>query len=107
MTTQTNGGYVVVQRSTLPALAGQTIAVRVSGDLVEPTNNGLYYMYSDHPSASSGQALGSVSAIQKDGSTEVEQARYLPFWRLAHGAGQPADEPRLYRPCTQQPGRRG
>ncbi|MCZ7672017.1 MAG: hypothetical protein M5U34_35275 [Chloroflexi bacterium] len=65
VTTQTNGGYVVVQRSTY-ALAGQTIAVRVSGDLVEPTNNGLYYMYSDH--------LGSVSAIQKDGSTEVEQA---------------------------------
>ncbi|MCZ7672036.1 MAG: hypothetical protein M5U34_35370 [Chloroflexi bacterium] len=59
VTTQTNGGYVVVQRSTY-ALAGQTIAVRVSGDLVEPTNNGLYYMYSDHPSASSGQALGSV-----------------------------------------------
>lgn len=71
--TQQEGNQVVIQRSTY-ALAGQTIAVRVNGD-PDNTKNGLFYMYSDH--------LGSTSAIQKDGSTEVEQSRYLPFggWR--------------------------
>ena len=76
MMSMTNGslaGTLVTQRSTY-AIAGQTIAVRVNGD-PDNTKNGLFYMYSDH--------LGSTSAIQKDGSTEVEQSRYLPFggWR--------------------------
>jgi RHS repeat-associated protein len=74
---QQGSNQYLIQRSTY-ALVGQTIAVRVSGDPIG-TNNGLYYMYSDH--------LGSASAIQKDGSTTVEQARYLPFggWRTQPG----------------------
>ncbi|MFO7680684.1 MAG: RHS repeat-associated core domain-containing protein [Chloroflexota bacterium] len=50
----------------------------VSGD-PDGTKNELFYQYSDH--------LGSTSAIQKDGSTAVEQARDLPFgeWRTEPG----------------------
>lgn len=41
----------------------------------EVQSSKLFFMYSDH--------LGSTSAIQKDGSTEVNQVRYYPFgdWR--------------------------
>jgi hypothetical protein len=66
-----------VSRRSTYTLAGQTIAVRVSGD-PNTTQNGLFYLYSDH--------LDSTRAIQHpDGM--VVQARYLPFggWRTEPG----------------------
>lgn len=58
-------------------LAGQAVAVRVSGD--PEGHDGLYYLYSDH--------LGSASAIQRsDGSTPIV-TRYLPFGGYREGSG--------------------
>ncbi|MCZ7672025.1 MAG: hypothetical protein M5U34_35315 [Chloroflexi bacterium] len=107
VTTQTNGGYVVVQRSTY-ALAGSR-RLRCGWWRLGRTHEQWSLLYVQRPSfgKSSGQALGGASAIQKDGSTEGGAGAIPAFWRLAHGAGQPADEPRLYRPHAQQPGRRG
>ncbi|MCA9933924.1 MAG: hypothetical protein KC415_08375, partial [Anaerolineales bacterium] len=51
-----SGGQIAIQRSTY-FLAGQAVAVRVTGDL-DIANDGLFYLYSDH--------LGSASAIQRD-----------------------------------------
>ena len=59
------------------SVAGQAVAVRVSGD-PNGSNNGLFYLYSDH--------LGSASAMQHpDGS--VTQTRYMPFGGYRAGSG--------------------
>ncbi len=50
-------------------LAGQPIAVRVSGDPAA-ANNGLHYLYADH--------LGGINAIQRQNGG-LEQMRYTPF----------------------------
>ena len=72
-------GEVVIQRVTY-SLAGQAIAVRVTGD-PDPTNNGLFYLHSDH--------LGSVSAMSDvNGNLVLDStARYTPFgdWRTEPG----------------------
>ncbi len=72
----------LIQRTTY-RLAGQTIAVKVSGS---PTNDGLYYVHSDH--------LGSASVLSNAGGAVVpgSEARYLPFgdWRT-----QPTSNPAL------------
>ncbi len=57
-----------IQRITY-RLAGQPIAVRVSGD-PNPANNGLHYLYADH--------LGGINAIQRQNGG-LEQMRYTPF----------------------------
>jgi hypothetical protein len=59
------------------AIAGQTVAVRTTGD-PDPANNGLHYLYADH--------LGSASAIQQANST-VQHTRYLPFGDYRAGSG--------------------
>ncbi|MCP4427086.1 MAG: LamG domain-containing protein, partial [Chloroflexi bacterium] len=68
-------------RKTTYSLAGQAIAVRVTGDL--DGNDGLYYMHSDH--------LGSASAMSDaDGALVPDSlARYTPFgdWRTEPTAG--------------------
>ncbi len=57
--------------SSAQALAGQAIAVRVTGD-PDPTNNGLFYLHSDH--------LGSTSAMSNSSGQLVgEVTRYYPF----------------------------
>ena len=62
-------GQTVIQRSTY-SLAGQAIAVRVASSPLA-TNNGLFYLYSDH--------LGSASALVDSGGQKVNETRYLPF----------------------------
>ncbi|MCL4264494.1 MAG: hypothetical protein KJ069_14820 [Anaerolineae bacterium] len=63
----------VIQRTTY-RLAGQAIAVKVSGS---PADDGLYYLHSDH--------LGSASVLSNasGGVVPGSEARYLPFgdWR--------------------------
>ncbi len=67
---------VVIQRVTY-AIAGQPIAMRVSGDPVA-ANKGLHTLYSDH--------LGSNSAMQApDGS--ITRTRYEPFGAYRGGSG--------------------
>jgi RHS repeat-associated protein len=57
--------------SSAQALAGQAIAVRVTGD-PDPANNGLFYLHSDH--------LGSTSAMSNSSGQLVgEVARYTPY----------------------------
>jgi hypothetical protein len=52
-------------------MAGQVVAVKVSGDPIA-TNNGLFYVYSDH--------LGSTTAlIDSSGDLIGSPTRYLPF----------------------------
>ncbi len=59
--------------------AGQTIATRVSGD-PNPANNGLFYIYSDHPSAQLRTSLGSTSAMSDAAGNPVGNVtRYYPF----------------------------
>jgi len=70
-------GQTVIQRSTY-SLAGQAIAVRVAGSPLA-TNNGLFYLYSDHASALLSTGLGSASAIVTSGGQKVNETRYLPF----------------------------
>ncbi|MCB9003547.1 MAG: RHS repeat-associated core domain-containing protein [Ardenticatenaceae bacterium] len=73
-----SGGQVAIQRSTY-FLAGQAVAVRVTGDL-DIANDGLFYLYSDH--------LGSASAIQRDGGvSDPIVTRYLPFGGYRTGIG--------------------
>ncbi|MCB8922752.1 MAG: hypothetical protein H6662_14285 [Ardenticatenaceae bacterium] len=73
-----SGGQYVIQRSTY-SLAGQAVAVRVTGDL-DIANDGLFYLYSDH--------LGSASAIQRDGGVSAPiVTRYLPFGGYRTGSG--------------------
>lgn len=71
----------IIQRVTY-AIAGQTVAVRVTGD-PEVANNGLFYLYSDH--------LGSISAMTYENGNLVpgSTARYTPFgdWRTEPTAG--------------------
>jgi RHS repeat-associated protein len=66
--------------SSAQALAGQAVAVRVTGD-PDPTNNGLFYLHSDH--------LGSTSAMSDVNGNLVPDstARYTPFgdWRTEPG----------------------
>lgn len=63
-------GATQIKRSTY-ALAGQTIAINVSGDPTS-TNNGLFYVYSDH--------LGSTTALTNSSGDPIgEPTRYLPF----------------------------
>jgi len=63
------------------------VAVRVTGD-PDPANNGLFYLYSDHHSASSGQALGSASAMtDAAGNLVGNVTRYLPFGGYRMGSG--------------------
>jgi RHS repeat-associated protein len=64
-------GYDVIQRSRY-SLAGQTIAIRVSGDPVSG-NNGLFYYLTDH--------LGSTSALMtsSNGIRSGSMTRYHPF----------------------------
>ena len=72
----TGSGSYTIQRTTY-SVAGQAVAVRVSGDPAA-VNNGLSYLYSDH--------LGSASAMQTtDGS--VTQTRYMPFGGYRTGSG--------------------
>ncbi|RMG69629.1 MAG: RHS repeat-associated core domain-containing protein, partial [Chloroflexi bacterium] len=66
----------MIQRVT-HAIAGQTVAVRVSGD-PDPANNGLHHLYTDH--------LGSVSAIRQANGA-VQATRYLPFGGYRAGSG--------------------
>ncbi|MBK8935060.1 MAG: hypothetical protein IPM76_22645 [Chloroflexi bacterium] len=68
---------MVIQRSTY-SLAGQAIAVRVAGSPLA-TNNGLFYLYSDHASALLSTSLGSASALVTGGGQKVNETRYLPF----------------------------
>jgi RHS repeat-associated protein len=59
-----------IQRSTY-AIAGQTIAIEVSGD-PEPGNNGVFYVYTDH--------LGSISVLSDlEGALVGDVVRYYPF----------------------------
>ncbi|MBP6471937.1 MAG: RHS repeat-associated core domain-containing protein [Chloroflexi bacterium] len=67
----------VIQRSTY-SLAGQAIALRVAGSPLA-TNNGLFYLYSDHASALLSTGLGSASALVTGGGQKVNETRYLPF----------------------------
>ena len=67
----------VITRSTY-MLAGQAVAVRVAGD-PDSTNNGRFYLYSDH--------LGSASAMQKDDDSAPIVTRYLPFGGYRGGSG--------------------
>ena len=68
----------VTQRSTY-SLAGQAVAVRVTSNPAAESD-GLFYLYSDHPSASSGQALGSTSAMtDAAGNLVGDVVRYYPF----------------------------
>jgi RHS repeat-associated protein len=65
-------GPAVIRRSTY-RLAGQLVAVRVSGDPVT-ANNGLFYYHTDH--------LGSTAALTKGSDGAVlgsSVARYYPF----------------------------
>ncbi|HFE65884.1 MAG TPA: DNRLRE domain-containing protein, partial [Chloroflexi bacterium] len=64
----TANGETVIQRVTY-SMAGQPIAVRVTGDPAA-ANNGLHYLYADH--------LGGINAIQRQNGT-LEQMRYTPF----------------------------
>ncbi len=70
-----------VQRSTY-TVAGQTIAIRITGDW-RTTRNGLYYLYADH--------LGSASLVADSNAAVVagSTARYTPFggWRTEPTAG--------------------
>ncbi|MBK7920672.1 MAG: hypothetical protein IPJ94_31365 [Chloroflexi bacterium] len=61
-----------IQRSTY-SLAGQAIAVRVAGSPLA-TNNGLFYLYSDH--------LGSASALVTGGGQKGERDPLPALWRL-------------------------
>ncbi|MCP4428794.1 MAG: hypothetical protein GY803_30280, partial [Chloroflexi bacterium] len=74
------GDEIVIQRVTY-SLAGQAIAVRVTGD--PDGNDGLYYLHSDH--------LGSASAMSDADGALVpgSVARYTPFgdWRTEPTAG--------------------
>nr|MBP7042150.1 peptidoglycan DD-metalloendopeptidase family protein [Chloroflexota bacterium] len=70
-------GQTTIQRSTY-SLAGQAIAVRVAGSPLA-TNNGLFYLYSDHASALLSTSLGSASALVTSGGQKVNETRYLPF----------------------------
>lgn len=69
-TTTQESGQVVIQRSTYQ-LAGQDVAVRISGDPT-PENNGLFYLYTDH--------LGSVvSVTDEDGNPVGDITRFYPY----------------------------
>ena len=66
-------------------IVGQPVAVRVTGDPTS-SNNGLFYIHSDHPSALLRTGLGSTSVLTKysDGYIRADSlARYAPFggWR--------------------------
>jgi RHS repeat-associated protein len=59
------------------SVAGQAVAVRVSGDPDE-ANNGLFYIHSDH--------LGSASAMSDENGAQVgTTTRYTPFGRYRSG----------------------
>ena len=78
--TAQTGGETVIQRVTY-SLTGQPIAVRVTGD-PDPTNNGLFYLHSDH--------LGSTTALSDaSGQLAGEVTRYYPFGEYRTG-GQSA-----------------
>lgn len=69
-TTTQQSNQVVIQRSTYQ-LAGQDVAVRISGD-PNPENNGLFYLYTDH--------LGSVvSVTDEDGNIVDHITRFYPY----------------------------
>ncbi len=69
---------IVIERVTY-SLAGQAVAVRVSGD-PDPANNGLFYLYNDH--------LGSAGAMQiSDGSQPPIVTQYTPFGGYRPGSG--------------------
>jgi len=62
-------------------LAGQAVAVRVSGD-PDPANNGLHYLYADH--------LGSISAMSDENGQLVGGiTRYTPFGDYRSGGPNP------------------
>jgi hypothetical protein len=65
-----SGGSTIIR--TTYSMAGQTIATRVTGDPVS-SNNGLFYVYSDH--------LGSSSLLVNSSNNVVTGGRawYLPF----------------------------
>ncbi len=73
---QQGGTQIIIQRVTY-SIAGQAVAIRVSGDPVAG-NNGLFYLYSDQ--------LGSTSAMQAPDGT-VRQTRYTPFGDYRDGSG--------------------
>ena len=75
----TTNSATVIQRVTY-SLGGQPVVVRVTGDPAA-TNNGLFYLHTDH--------LGSVSALSRTNGTlkADSHARYTPFgdWRTEPG----------------------
>ncbi|MBP6804580.1 MAG: RHS repeat-associated core domain-containing protein [Chloroflexi bacterium] len=77
-------GQTTIQRSTY-SLAGQATAVRVAGNPLA-TNNGLFYLYSDHASALLSTGLGSASALVTGGGQKVNETRYLPFGGYRSGS---------------------
>lgn len=63
-------GGTTTHRTTY-ALAGQAIAIRVTGD-PKPANNGLFYVYGDH--------LGSATVLNKGGTKVTgSETYYAPF----------------------------
>jgi hypothetical protein len=60
-------------------IAGQTGVIKVSGD-PDPANNGTFYVYSDHASASLNTSLGSIAALSNTGGTRVgDVVHYYPY----------------------------
>ena len=73
---ETRSGGVTIKRTTY-AIAGQVIAVRVTGDPASG-NNGISYFFNDHASALLSTGLGSNAALRQPNGAVVT-TRYLPF----------------------------
>lgn len=75
-TTSAQTGEVVIQRVTY-RVAGQPVAVRVSGD-PNPDNNGLFYLHTDHQ--------GSIVAVSDEDGNPVEDiSRFYPYGERRSG----------------------
>ncbi len=69
-TTTAQTGEIVIQRSTY-TIAGQPVAVRVSGD-PNPDNNGLFHLHTDHQ--------GSIVAVSdEDGNPVGDISQFYPY----------------------------
>ncbi len=75
-TTSAQTGEVVIQRVAY-RIAGQPVAVRVSGD-PNPDNNGLFYLHTDHQ--------GSIVAVSDEDGNPVEGiSRFYPYGERRSG----------------------